>query len=75
MQATAGSTSLQIAMNGDSTVSSNRELFRATMRKTQKTDWDQVIIKIDKQISRAGAVVLAMSVLYFTSIFVCRLLS
>lgn len=75
MQATTGSTSLQIAMNGDPTVSSNRELFRATMRKTQKTDWDQVIMKIDKQISRAGAVVIAVSVLYFTSIFVCRLLS
>jgi uncharacterized membrane protein len=75
MQATTGSTSVQMAMAGNPAGSSHRELFRATMRKTQKTDWDQVIIKMDKQISRAGAVVLAVSVLYFTSIFVCRLLS
>jgi hypothetical protein len=74
MQTTTGISSLQMAMSENPTASSNRELFGAMMRKVEKTDWDLVIAKIDKQISRAGAVVLAMSALYFTSIFISMLL-
>jgi hypothetical protein len=74
MQTTTGISSLQMAMSENQIMSSNRELFGSMMRKAEKTDWDLVIAKIDKQISRAGAVVLAFSALYFTSIFVSMLL-
>jgi len=42
------------------------------IREAEKTDWDMVIVKIDKQISRAGAVSLIVSALYFSSIFISR---
>jgi len=74
MQTTPGISSLQMTMSENSIVSSHQEFFRATMRRAQKTDWDLVIAKIDKQISRAGAVVLTLSVLYFTSIFISMML-
>ena len=70
MQNSTGIASLQMMMSENPTVSSNRALFGATIRKVGKTDWDLVIAKIDKQISRAGAVALAGSALYFTSIFI-----
>jgi len=74
MQTTTGISSMQLAMSENPTVSSNRELFGTMIRKARKTDWDLVIAKIDKQISRAGAVALAVSALYFTSIFISMLL-
>jgi hypothetical protein len=49
-------------------------MFGAMMCKTRKTDWDGVIAKIDQQISSAGAVALALSILYFAPIFVSMLL-
>ncbi|MHB8138039.1 MAG: hypothetical protein ACYDGO_06565 [Smithellaceae bacterium] len=74
MQITTGISTLQMAMNENPAVPSNRELFRTTMHKAKRTDWDLVIVKIDKQISRAGAVALAASALYFTPIFISMLL-
>lgn len=74
MQSTTGISTLQMAMNENPAVPSNRELFRATMYRAEKTDWDLVIAKVDKQISRAGAVALAASALYFTPIFISMLL-
>jgi hypothetical protein len=74
MQTTTGISSMQMAMSENPIISSNREVFGAMIRKAQKTDWDLVIAKIDKYISRAGAVVLALSVLYFTPILVSMLL-
>lgn len=74
MQTTTGISTLPMAMNENPTGSLNRELFGAMMYKTRKTDWDGVIAKIDKWISSAGAVVLALSVLYFAPIFVSMLL-
>jgi hypothetical protein len=74
MQTTTGISTLPMAMNENPTGSLNRELFGAMMRKTRKTDWDAVIAKIDKQISSAGAVALALSILYFAPIFVSMLL-
>ncbi len=74
MQITTGISTLQMTISENPTVPSNREWFRATMRKAQRTDWDLVIAKIDKQISRAGAVAVAMSALYFTSIFISMFL-
>jgi hypothetical protein len=73
MQTTTGISTLQMTMNENSAIATNRESFEAMVRKAQKTDWDLVIVKIDKQISRAGAVVLAASALYFTSIFISML--
>ena len=74
MQTTTGISSMQMAMSENPIVPSNREVFGAMMRKARKTDWDLVIAKIDKYISRAGAVVLALSVLYFAPILVSMLL-
>ncbi|MEN6467607.1 MAG: hypothetical protein ABFD45_01450 [Smithella sp.] len=74
MQTTTGISTLQMALNENQSVTSNRESFAALMRKAEKTDWDQVIVKIDEQISRIGAVVLSLSALYFVSIFVLKLL-
>ncbi len=74
MQTTTGISSMQMAMSENPIISSNREVFGAMMRKARKTDWDLVIAKIDKYIARAGAVVLALSVLYFAPILVSMLL-
>jgi len=70
MQITTGISTLQMAMNENPAVPSNRELFRTTMHKAEKTDWDLVIAKADRYISRTGAVALALSALYFASIFI-----
>jgi hypothetical protein len=74
MQTSTGISTLQMVLNENQTVTSHRESFTAMMRKAKKTDWDLVIVKIDKQISRSGAVVLSLSALYFVSIFVLKLL-
>ena len=74
MQTTTGISTLPMAMNENPTESLKREVFGAMMRKARKTDWDGMIVKIDKQISSAGAVALALSVLYFAPIFVSMLL-
>ncbi len=74
MQTTTGISTLPMAMNENSTGSLNREVFGAMMCKARKTDWDGVIATIDKKISSAGAVALALSVLYFAPIFVSMLL-
>ena len=73
MQTSTGISTLQMVLNENQAVASPRESFTAMMRKAEKTDWDLVIVKIDKQISRAGAFVLAVSTLYFVSIFVSKL--
>jgi hypothetical protein len=74
MQTSTGISTLQMALNENQTVMSHRESFAAMVRKAEKTDWDMVIVKIDEQISRIGAVVLSLSALYFVSIFVSKLL-
>jgi len=74
MQTTTGISTLPMAMNENPTGSLNREMFGSMMCKARKTDWDGVIAKIDKQISSAGAVALALSILYFAPIFVSMLL-
>jgi len=74
MQITTGISTLRITMNENPTESSNRELFRTAIRKAQRTDWDLVVARIDQQISRAGAVAVAASTLYFASIFISMLL-
>jgi len=74
MQTTTGISTLPMAMNENPTESLKREVFGAMMRKARKTDWDGMIVKIDKQISSACAVALALSVLYFAPIFVSMLL-
>lgn len=40
------------------------------MHRVKNTDWDMAIARIDKQISRAGAVFLTLSAMYFISIFI-----
>ena len=70
MQTTTGISSLQMELSEHPIISSNRELLGSMVRKAQKTDWDLVIAKVDKQISRAGAVAIAFSGLYFAYIFV-----
>ncbi len=74
MQTTTGISSMQMAMSENPIISSNRDVFVAMMHKARKTDWDLVITKIDKYISRAGVVVLALSVLYFAPVLVSMLL-
>jgi hypothetical protein len=74
MQTTTGISTLQMVLNENQTVMPHRESFATMMRKAEKTDWDMVIVKIDEQISRIGAVVLSLSALYFMSIFILKLL-
>lgn len=74
MQTTPGISTLQMTMSENQIVSSDRELFRQTMRKARETDWDLVVAKADRYISRAGAIVVALSALYFIPIFVSMLL-
>lgn len=74
MQTTAGISTLPMAMNENSTGSLHREVFGVMMCRTRKTDVDGMVAKIDKWISSAGAVALALSVLYFAPIFVSMLL-
>jgi len=61
-----------MTMNENPAMPESRELFRVTVRRSRKTDWDLVIVKADKLISRAGAVAVALSALYFLSIFVLK---
>lgn len=70
MQTTTGVSTLRMTMSENAVAESGRESFRTTMRKARKTNWDLVIAKADRYISRAGAVALALSALYFTSIFI-----
>jgi len=74
MQTSTGVSTLQMVLDENQTITSHRESFAALMRKAEKTDWDLVIVKLDKQVSRVGAVVLSLSALYFVSIFVSKLL-
>jgi len=74
MQTTTGITTMQMAMSENPTIPSNREMFGTMVRKARKTDWDLVIAGIDKQISRAGAVVLVLSALYFAPVLLSMLL-
>ncbi|PKN19393.1 MAG: hypothetical protein CVU71_07760 [Deltaproteobacteria bacterium HGW-Deltaproteobacteria-6] len=73
MQTSTGISTMQMVLNENQTAMSHRESLTAMMRKAEATDWDLLIVKIDKQISRAGAVVLSLSALYFISIFVSKL--
>jgi hypothetical protein len=73
MQTTTGISTLQMVLDENQTITAHRESFAAMLRKAEKTDWDLVIVKIDKQISRVGAVILSLSALYFVSIFVSKL--
>ena len=70
MPTTTSMSTLQMTINQNPVAQPTRESFRAIMRKTEETDWDAVIVRADKLISKAGAVVLAASALYFTFIFV-----
>lgn len=72
MQTSSGVSTLQMTMNENPAMPESRELFRVTVRRSRKTDWDLVIVKADKLISRAGAVAVALSALYFLSIFVLK---
>ena len=74
MQTASSISTLQITINENRTGSADQELFRAKMRRAEKTDWDQVIARIDTYTARAGAAVLALSVLYFAPILVSILL-
>jgi hypothetical protein len=74
MQTTTGISSMHIAMSENTTALSHEELLSQMMRAAGKTDWDLVISKIDRQISRSGVVVLALSALYFAPILVSMLL-
>ena len=74
MQTTAGVSILQMSVNEDSNLSTQRELFRPTTRTVRKTDWDLVIVKADKLISAAGAMAAALAVLYFTPILASMML-
>ena len=73
MQTTTG-TYFQMTMREHQPKLSNQELFGTMVREVEKTDWDMVIVKIDKQISRAGAVSLTVSALYFSFIFISMFL-
>lgn len=73
MPTTTSISTLQMTMSENPVAQPTRELFRETMLKAQETDWDLVIAKADKLISRAGAVAVAGAALYFTFIFVAML--
>jgi len=70
MQTTTGVSTLRMTISENPAATPSRESFRTTMRKAQETDWDLVIAKADRYISRTGAVALALSALYFASIFI-----
>ncbi len=70
MQTTTAVSTMQMTMNENPALPANRELFRTTIRKAKKTDWDRVIVKADRLIAGAGVVILAMSALYFVPVFV-----
>jgi len=74
MQIASGISTLQMTINENRTVPADQELFREKMRRAEKTDWDQVIARIDTYTARAGAAVLVLSVLYFAPILVSILL-
>jgi hypothetical protein len=74
MQTTTGTSYFQMTMRENQPKLSNQELFGTMVREVEKTDWDMVIVKIDKQISRAGAVSLTVSALYFSFIFISMFL-
>ena len=69
MQTATGTSYFQMTMRENQLKLSNQELFGTMVREVEKTDWDMVIVKIDKQISRAGAVFITVSALYFSLIF------
>lgn len=70
MQTLPGISTMQMTLIENQIASSDRDAFRYTVRKAKKTDWDLVLAKTDLYVSRAGAVVLALAVLYFIPIFV-----
>ena len=70
MQITTDVSSLKITMRETTLTLPDRKWFGTIIRKPGKTDWDVVISKADKYISGAGAVILALSVLYFTPVIV-----
>ncbi|MEE9913730.1 MAG: hypothetical protein K4571_18625 [Deltaproteobacteria bacterium] len=72
MPTTTSVSTLQMTIRENPAAQPARESFRAILRKTAETDWDAVILKADKLISRAGAVTLTLSALYFAFIFVSR---
>ncbi len=74
MQTASSISTLQITINENRTVPADQELFREKIRRAEKTDWDQVIARIDTFTARAGAVVLALSALYFAPILVSLVL-
>ncbi|MRR17524.1 MAG: hypothetical protein EG826_13820 [Deltaproteobacteria bacterium] len=74
MQTASGISTLQITINENRTRPTDRELFREKMRRAEETDWDQVIARIDTYTARAGAALLALSILYFAPILVSILL-
>lgn len=73
MRTTSGVSSLSVSMGENQPVMPDRESFRTMMRQAQETDWDLMIVKIDKWISRIGAIVLALSALYFTPVLLSML--
>lgn len=74
MQTASSISTLQITINENRTVPADQELFREKIRRAEKADWDQVIARIDTFTVRAGAVVLALSALYFAPILVSLVL-
>jgi len=74
MQTTTSLTAMQMTMNDHPATPANRERFRETIRKTEPVDWGAVILRADKLTARAGAVVAALSALYFAPILLSILL-
>jgi hypothetical protein len=74
MQTTSGVSSLSVSIGEHPPAMPDRELFGTMMRQTQETDWDLMIVKIDKWISRIGALVLVLSALYFSPLLLSMLL-
>lgn len=74
MQTSTSVSTLQMTVNENPAASDGGESFAAVMRQARETDWDLVIVKADRMISRAGAVFLALSSLYFAAIFALKLL-
>lgn len=75
MQTSSAVSTMQMTMNENPVTPDNRQLFRLSVCKSRETDWDRVIMKADKLIARAGAVAVALSALYFISIFIVKALS
>jgi hypothetical protein len=68
MRAITGVSALPGVMNRHRSVTLRRESFAAATRKTGKEGHDLTVARIDRLISGAGAVALALSAFYFAPI-------